>query len=98
MPSAVWLCRCDCCLRLLRKARKRARIVNRQIGKDLSIQLYASLLQSMDELAIAQAVQLGGRADAHDPERAVLALFLFASRIGKLKSAVDGFFRRAVQF
>jgi hypothetical protein len=56
------------------------------------------LLESVDELVVAHPVQFGGGADADDPQRAVLALFLFASGIGELQSAVNGFFRRAVQF
>ncbi len=39
----------------------------------------------------------GGGADADDPERAVLALFLFAAGVGELQSALDGFLGSLVE-
>src|SRR5271156_2520334 len=78
--------------------RKSCCILNRQIGQNLAVELHAGLLQSADELVVVQSIQAGGGADAHDPDRAVLALFLLAARVGKLQRAVDGFFRRAVEF
>src|SRR6185312_5820122 len=48
-------------------------------------------LEAVDELRVADAVELGGGVDAHDPERAILALFLLAARVGELHAALDGF-------
>src|ERR1700678_4470823 len=76
---------------------KSGRIFHRQIRQDLAVQFDAGLLQSADELVVVQPVQAGGGANAHDPDRPVLALLLFAAGIGKLQSALDGFFRGAVK-
>ena len=45
----------------------------------------------MDELRVSDAVGLGCGIDAHDPERAELALLLFASAVSELHAALDGF-------
>src|SRR5437764_1306142 len=84
-------------LRLRCQAAKGRRIRHCQISEDLSIQLHAALLEAIDELTVAQAIQLGGRADAHDPDGAVLPLFLLAPGVGELQAALDGLFRRPVQ-
>src|ERR1035438_9402654 len=86
-----------CCLCLLRQMRKSSRIVYRQLSQDLAIEFDAGFLQSADELVIVHSVQAGAGADAHDPQRAVLALFLLAAGIGKLQPALDGFFCRTVK-
>ena len=80
-------------LRLLAQRRKSSRIVDRQIGQDLAVQLDAGLLQAVDELAVADAVQLGGGADAHNPDGTVLALLLLAAAVGELQPALDRLFR-----
>src|SRR6266567_6419843 len=84
-------------LRLLGEALKRAGIVYRQVGQDLAIQFHAALLEPVNELVVAHPVQLGGGADAHDPERAGLPLSLLASGVGELESAFDRFFGRSVK-
>src|SRR5262249_31758860 len=84
-------------LRLLGEALKGSGIVHRQISQDLAVELHARRLQSMDELVVAHAVQLGGRADAHDPQRTELTLFLAASGVSELQPALHGLFRRPVQ-
>src|SRR5579885_3670532 len=80
-------------LRLLGEALKRCGIVHRQVSQDFAVELHACRLQSVDELVVAQAVQLGGSADAHDPQRTEVALFLAASSVGKLQAALDGLLR-----
>ena len=85
-------------LRLLAQRRKPSRIVDRQIGEDLAVQFDVGLLQAVDELAVAEAVQLGGSADAHNPDGAELALLLLAAAVGKLQPALDLLFRLTVQF
>jgi hypothetical protein len=52
----------------------------------------------MDELAIAQSMQLGGSADAHNPQGPELALPLLAPGIGEFQRAIDRFFGGAVEF
>src|SRR5215470_19178617 len=84
-------------LRLLGEALKGGSIVDSQISQDLAIELHARRLQSMDELVVAHAVQLGSGADAHDPQRPVLALFLAASGISELQAALHRLLRRPVQ-
>ena len=51
-------------------------VLHGDVGQDLAVQLDAGLLQSVDELRVAGAVQLGGGGDADDPQRAELALLL----------------------
>src|SRR5271157_639864 len=68
-------------LRLLAQRRKPSRILDRQIGKDLAVQLDAGLLQAADELAVTGSVQLGGSADAHNPDGTELALLLLAAAV-----------------
>jgi hypothetical protein len=46
-------------LRLSREALEPFRIIHRQIGENLAIQFHACGFQTVDELAVAQAVQLG---------------------------------------
>ena len=79
-------------MRLFAQRRKPGGIVDRQIGQDLAIQFDAGLLQSIDELAVADTVQLGGGADAHNPDRTELALLLLAAALGELQSTFYGLF------
>src|SRR3954469_9590309 len=64
--------------RLLGQLAKARRIFQGDIGENLAVELDACPLQSIDEVAIGQAVQAGGGADADDPDSAELALLLFA--------------------
>src|SRR5882762_2096115 len=91
-------CPAERALCLLGEVLKGARVFDRQVGEDLAIQFNASFLQTADELAVAHAVQLGGGANADDPQRAVLALLLFTPGVGKLQAALDGFFGGAIEF
>src|ERR1700741_2342818 len=84
--------------RLLRQILKRGCVFHGQIRENLAIEFEPGLFQPADKSRIAQAVLLGGGADAHDPERAELALALLASRIGELQAALDGLFRGAIEF
>src|ERR1019366_9295309 len=85
-------------LRLLAQRRKSGGVVDRQIGQDLAIQINAGFLQTIDELAVAGAVQLGRGADAHDPNGAVLPLLLLASAVGELQPTFDRLFGRTEKF
>src|SRR5271166_791325 len=98
MPKAGLLrCPAQSALRLLGEALKRGRIFNREISKDLAVEFDTGSLQAVNELAVAHAVQFGGGADTHNPQRAELAFALFASGVGELQTAIDRFFRRAVE-
>src|SRR4051794_10957159 len=67
------------------------------IGQDLAIELDSGLFESIDQLRIARAVQLSGGRDAHDPQRAELALLLTTADVGELQAALHGFLRRLVE-
>src|ERR1035437_4474900 len=85
-------------LRLLAQRRKSGGVVDSQIGQDLASQINTGFLQTMDELAVAGAIQLGRGADAHDPDGAVLPLLLLAAAVGELQAALDRLFGRTVEF
>src|ERR1700752_1017048 len=84
-------------LRLRHQPRKPRRIIHCQVRENLAVEFDSGLLQAVDELVVAQPVQLGGGADAHNPQRADLPLALLASGIGKLQPALDRLLRRAVK-
>src|SRR5436305_14056953 len=89
-----------CCaggLRLLGQLGKACRILQGDIGEHLAVELDACSLQSVDEVAVGQAVQAGGGADADDPDGAELALLLLASGVGELQSALHRFLRSLVE-
>src|SRR5882672_11528047 len=100
LNAECWFLRCpaESALRLLGEALKPAGIVHRQVGQDLAIQLHAAFLEAVNELVVAHPVQFGGGADAHNPERAVLPLFLFASGVSELEPALHRFFGGSVEF
>jgi hypothetical protein len=52
----------------------------------------------MNELVVAHTIQFGGGADAHDPKRALLTLFLLASGVRELQAAFHRFLGGAIQF
>src|ERR671923_1636429 len=84
-------------LRLLGEALKGAGIIDGQISKNFAIQLHATLLQTVDELAVAQPVLLGCSPNTYDPQRAELAFFLAAAGVGKFQPTLDRFFGRAIE-
>src|SRR5205814_2511354 len=84
-------------LRLLGQALKAGRVFHRQLGQDLAVEFDSALFQAADKPAVAEAVLLGGGADAHDPDGAELALLLLASGVGKLEGALHRLFGGAVE-
>src|ERR1700719_2595177 len=100
LSADCWFLRglAESALSLLGKALKRAGIIYREVGQNLAIQFDSAFFETVDELVVAHPVQFGGGADAHNPERAVLPLFLFASGVGKLEPALYRFFGRPVEF
>ena len=67
------------------------------VGQDLAVQLVAGLLQAIDQLRIAKVVKLSCGRDAHDPQRAELALLLFATRVSELQATLYGLLRCLVE-
>src|ERR1700722_19239555 len=90
--------RAESALRLLGEAFKCGCVPDCQVGEYFTVEFHASLLEAVDELVVAHPIQLGGGADAHDPQRPELPLSLLASRICELQAALDGLFGRPVQF
>src|SRR5438270_9622865 len=90
-------CPGESALRLLGEAFKGTGIVYRQVGQDLAVQLHAALLQAVNQLAVAQAVELGSSADADDPQRPVLTLFLTATGVSELQPALHRLFGRTIK-
>src|ERR1700722_320276 len=83
----------ECALCLVGQCGEACRIVDREIGQDFAIQLDSRHLQSVNELGIARAIQLGCSANPDDPKRAKLTLFLATANVGELKAAFDSFLR-----
>src|ERR1035441_5222317 len=80
-------------LRLLRQTGKRRRVLDRQVRLNLAVQFHPGLLQTVDELVVAQPVQLGSRANPYDPKRPVLPLPLLPSTVCELEPTLYRFFR-----
>src|SRR6185437_8329285 len=72
-------------------------VVHRDIGQHLAVQFHAGFFQAADELVITDAVQLGGSADAHNPDGTILALFLFTAAVGELQPALNRLFGGAIE-
>ena len=83
---------------LLGEALKGCGVPYREIREDLAIQFDSGFFQAVDERVIAHSIQLGGGANAYDPQRSILPLALFASTVGELQAAFDRLFGRPVQF
>ena len=78
-------------LGLVHQIGKPGGVLDGDVGEDFAVQFNAGLLEAVDELRIAEVVQLGGGGDADNPERTELALLLLAAGVGKLQAALDGF-------
>ena len=72
-------------------------VVDGEVGQNLSIQVDTTQLKTVDELRIADPVELGGCADADDPEPAELALLLLAADVSEFETAFNGFLRCLVE-
>src|SRR5262249_14431356 len=78
--------------------RRKARgVVDGDICQHLAIQLYSRLLQTADELVVAESLGASRGADAPDPDGAKLPLLLLPAGVRKLQSALDRFFCRTIQ-
>ena len=81
----------ECALGLIGERGKAGRIVDGEVGQNLAIQVDSPQLKTVDKLRIADPVELGGGADADDPEPAELALLLLAADVGEFETAFNGF-------
>src|SRR5919198_2836917 len=66
----------------LGKSAKRLRIVDRDIGEHLAVDLHAGLVQAVDQLRVAHALATRGRVDADDPQAPEVALSAAPVAIG----------------
>jgi hypothetical protein len=71
----------ECALGLIGERGKASRIVDGEVGQNLAIQFNTPQLKAVDELRVADPVELGGCADANNPKPAELALLLFAADV-----------------
>src|SRR5262249_2174083 len=69
------LLRCRRCFRLLRQRCESRRVLHGNIRQHFTVELHARSLQSMNQLAVRCPVQPSRRADALNPQPAVLPLF-----------------------
>src|SRR5271157_5700545 len=83
--------------RLLHESGEACGVIYGDVGQHLAVELDSGGLETVDELRVADVVDLGGGIDAHDPERAELAFFLLASAVSELQSALYGFLRCLVE-
>src|SRR3954466_14148071 len=97
-PRTTRMLRCARGFRLFGQLGKTCWVLQGDIGEHFAVELDAGFLQSVDEVAVGQAVQTGGGADADDPDGAVLALLLFASEVGELHATLHRFLRSLVEF
>src|SRR3954468_12223442 len=81
----------------LHQGGERPGIGDRQIGEDLAVHLDACLLQTVDEPAVADAVDAAGRVDASDPQLAELALARPAIAVRVLQRVHDLLVGRTVR-
>ena len=79
------------------QARESGGVFDGDIRQDFAIERDAGGFEAVNELAISEAVVAGGRADALDPEFAVLAFFYAAVALGVTVGAIRGFLRGLVE-
>src|SRR5215813_8344095 len=84
-------------LGLFRELRETGRVLHRDVGQHFAVEFDARGLEAVNELAVADAVQARGGADALDPQPAVLALLGAAVAERIAIGAICRFLRRLVQ-
>src|SRR5271165_2911892 len=85
-------------LGLVHQCAKRGGIGERHIRQNLAVQLHASLLQAVHELAIRDFSRAARRADAYDPQRAEIALLEAPALVSIAQRLLNRLLRRPVQF
>src|SRR3569833_2070264 len=83
--------------RLFDEARKRRRIVHREIGEDLSVDFDTGELEAVHERVVVHVVLMCAGVDTRDPQLAEITLFVLAIAVRVLPSALDGLLRRTPQ-
>src|SRR5204863_8604412 len=78
---------------LLAALAERRQVVHGEVGEHLAVHLDAGLLETVDQAAVAQPELARAGVDAHDPERAEIALLLLAADVGVLERLGDGLLR-----
>src|SRR5215471_15364467 len=84
-------------LGLFRELRETGRVFHRDVGQHFAVEFDARGLEAVNELAVADAVQARGGADALDPQPAVLALLGAAVAERIAIGTICRFLRRLVQ-
>src|SRR5215469_1185779 len=84
-------------LGLFGELRKAGGLAHGHVRQDLAVEGNSRGLQAMNELAIGEAVLPGGRADALNPQAAVLPLLVAAVALGVTVCAIRGFLRRLIE-
>src|SRR5256712_1555830 len=72
-------------------------VVERERGQDLAIDLDPGDFEPGNQLAVGEPVRARRGVDAHDPQRAEVALALLAVAVGVGEAALDGLARLAVR-
>src|ERR1700722_3413074 len=88
----------DVLLRRGNQSRESIRIVHSHVRQYFPVQLDAAHFQSVNQLAVGDAVVAGSRADALNPQRTVVALANPAVTVGVPQRAVHRFFCRPIKF
>src|SRR6185437_11286909 len=83
-------------LGLLGNRAKRRDVMHGEVRQHLAVDGDAGLAEAVDQAAVGQAELARGRVDAHDPQRAELALLLLAADVGVLLGLGDGLLGDAV--
>src|SRR5260370_10775855 len=73
------------------------RVLHRDIREHFAVQRDAGNLESVNQLAVGQAVQAGSGAHALNPQFAILALFDAAVALGVAVGAIGGLLRGLVE-
>src|SRR5262245_27993455 len=80
-----------------RELREGRRIVERERGQDLAVDLDSGLLEARDHPAVREAVLACGGTDPYDPERARVALLLLAVAVGVREALLERLARLAIR-
>jgi hypothetical protein len=75
--------------RLIGKRLETRRILHRELGQHLAVDLDPGLVEAVDKSAVGQPVLARGRVDALDPERAERALLTLAVAVLILQRLLD---------
>src|SRR3954447_4305994 len=83
--------------RACHKGKKAWTIVHRNFGEHFAIQIDARAFQSADKFAVGNIGAAACRIDAHNPQRAEIALLQSTPDEAVAQSLLDGFLRGSIQ-